>query len=795
VSERGPDALVPIWAARLVGFAALASLGALQWQRMVEGLSSGRALLWVACAVAAGAAVFACDRLSWRRRGIGTLVVAVLALIGALAVSGVELWYLKPAHWDELVDGLISGSQSLGTVRLPYDGPDVWPQLTLQVTGSVLLTASALLACWPRPRGRGYLFLALMGLLVAVVSPVVSLGGARPLLLGMGIAALTVCFLWLERLPLRPGLGVALLLGVALAGALPLAAVADRGEPWFDYKSFAEGLGPDDPVRFSWDQRYGPIDWPREGNEVMRVKSDEPHYWKAANLERFDGIGFANAGRVERDGDDPSSELREDWRNQPGWLDEVEVSMRRMRTLDVIAPGTLMDVEDSTRPVEPSGQPGRWTARSELRRGDSYKAEVYVPTPSPAEIRTAERTGFRLARPENLEMALTLRPGARPTFRQVGGVGRGRIDTAVIHFRPFGDDRTPYVTYPQVRRTGFGAADETFRSSQYRRTWALAKRLRRQAETPFDYVLQVNNYLQTGFRYSERPPDIAPAQAPLDAFLIDTKEGYCQHFAGAMALLLRMGGVPARVATGFSPGGFSKRRDAWIVRDTDAHAWVEAWFDDLGWVTYDPTPDLTPARSQIAALDEPPAAAPALSDSANVPGGGGQAAQRLGGVRPDLLLDPQRNNGVDGEGVGDDGGFPWWGYVLLAAAALAVVVWLVLFVRRRRAALPASPLDRAVAELQQALRRAGRPVPPGTTLRQLEHRLGASDEASAYLRALSASRYGGTPRLPTVEERRALRRALAQGLGFAGRLRALWALPPRRGKHSVVEVDLRVRER
>ena len=61
-----------------------------------------------------------------------------------------------------------------------------------------------------------------------------------------------------------------------------------------------------------------------------------------------------------------------------------------------------------------------------------------------------------------------------------------------------------------------------------------------------------------------------------------------------MALLLRMGGVPARVATGFSPGGFSKRRDAWIVRDTDAHAWVEAWFDDLGWVTYDPTPDATP---------------------------------------------------------------------------------------------------------------------------------------------------------------------------------------------------------
>jgi hypothetical protein len=90
-----------------------------------------------------------------------------------------------------------------------------------------------------------------------------------------------------------------------------------------------------------------------------------------------------------------------------------------------------------------------------------------------------------------------------------------------------------------------------------------------------------------------------------------------------------------------------------------------------------------------------------------------------------------------------------------------------------------TPLDRAVYELEAALRRAGRPVPTGTTLRQLEQRFGASGEASAYLQALSASRYGAETRLPTTAERRALRRALAQGLGWAGWLRAFWALPPR----------------
>ena len=521
----------------------------------------------------------------------------------------------------------MAGAQSLGTVRMPYEGADPWPRAALEVGGSLLLTTAALLTCWPRGSTRGYPFLSLIALLVLVVSPVVSLGGTRPLLLGAAIAALTVCFLWLERLPLRPGLGVAALLGVALAGALPLAAVADRGEPWFDYKAFAEGLGPDDPVRFSWNQDYGPIDWPRDGNEVMRVTSDEPHYWKAANLSTFDGTGW-NEQVAEPGGGDFEDELREDWRNKPGWQDRIEVSVRRMRTLDVPAPGTIMEVENATRPLRPSGVPGRWTATSELRRGDSYTAEVYDPEPTAGEVRQAEpdRLARRSRRPARDHGAVPARRGSRRCARSAAYTD-GRIDSAVIHFRPFGDDEVGYVTYPQVRRTRYDALDESFRRSPYRRTWELAKQFRATAETPFEYILLVNDYLQgSEFGYSERPQQPPAGRAPLDAFLIDTKEGYCQHFSGAMALLLRMGGIPARVATGFSPGGFSKRRDAWIVRDTDAHAWVEAWFDELGWVTYDPTPDSTPARSQIAALEAAPPPIPTSPGETDAAGGGGRAA-------------------------------------------------------------------------------------------------------------------------------------------------------------------------
>jgi hypothetical protein len=116
-------------------------------------------------------------------------------------------------------------------------------------------------------------------------------------------------------------------------------------------------------------------------------------------------------------------------------------------------------------------------------------------------------------------------------------------------------------------------------------------------------------------------------------------------------------------------------------------------------------------------------------------------------------------------------------WALIGATVLALATLAFARVRRRGEALP--PLERAIAELEAALRRAGRPAPPGTTLRQLEARLGGSPEATAYLRALSAARYGSTAAPPTAAQRRALRRALGDGLGWAGRLRAWWALPPR----------------
>jgi transglutaminase-like putative cysteine protease len=436
-----------------------------------------------------------------------------------------------------------------------------------------------------------------------------------------------------------------------------------------------------------------------------------------------------------------------------------------MRTTAVLGAGTIIAVENASRQVRPGLASGTWDSVGALRRGDSYTLEVHAPDPAPAALATAS-SGNALRPRGDLSVTIPLPAGAQ---RPDGRVGE-RTDFGVARFRGWSASGGDSVEFPGTYVPDRYDVDNVMRRSSYARTWQLAKRLKRGTKQPYDYVRNVDRHLRgPRFRYSERPPATPAGRAPLDYFLNDSHEGYCQHFAGAMALLLRMGGIPARVATGFSPGGYSGRRKAWIVRDTDAHAWVEAWFDRYGWVTFDPTPDGTPARSQIAALT-PPSTAPAAPDRATPgPGGGGGS----GGDRPRLRADLVLGNRSGGSGGGlERGGVPRWTWGLGIVAALAALALLVAIMCRPRG---------AVAELEDALRRVGRPISTGTTLHQLERRLGShSPEAAGYLRALAAARYAPAPPAPTRAGRRALRRALAQGLGPAGRLRALWALPPRR---------------
>ena len=107
------------------------------------------------------------------------------------------------------------------------------------------------------------------------------------------------------------------MLALALVGALPLASAADGEEPWFDYKTFAESFGPDDPLAFDWGHSYGPLDWPREGSEVLRVATTRPSYWKMRNLDEFDGEQWTRRAAAARRRATPRASSRPSGRCRP----------------------------------------------------------------------------------------------------------------------------------------------------------------------------------------------------------------------------------------------------------------------------------------------------------------------------------------------------------------------------------------------------------------------------------------------------------------------------------------------
>ncbi len=99
----------------------------------------------------------------------------------------------------------------------------------------------------------------------------------------------------------------------------------------------------------------------------------------------------------------------------------------------------------------------------------------------------------------------------------------------------------------------------------------------------------IEHYLRTDFGYTLQLPSREVAD-PLAYFLFVRRKGHCEYFASAMTVMLRSLAIPARIATGFQSGVYNPITDLWLVRASDAHAWVEAWLPGRGWTTFDPTP-------------------------------------------------------------------------------------------------------------------------------------------------------------------------------------------------------------
>jgi transglutaminase-like putative cysteine protease len=744
-------------AARLAAFVALAAFGCAHWAHLVVDPPAARAAGWVAIGAAVAILLTLIPRFALSR-GPRMVMAAVVVLAGialGLVCAGLSARLLWPGNLGELLDGLDRGFAGMSSADFPYDGPDPWVRLTLLLGAPALVGAAAGLAFWPsRARASARRAAALVLLLVLYGVAVTEHDPGQPLLRGLALLALIAAWLWLPRLTVRqlvPAAGAVAAVGLF---ALPLAAKLDADQPWWDYRSW-DLFGGGKRVSFDWDHSYGPLDWPRNGTTLLYAKSNQPHYWKAETLDRFDGFRWLHSR--ENEGTRPSAELPSNF-TQPRphwdyyeynrrWDQRARFTVRALRSDLVVGFGTTYAVRGT--PSIGSADGTTVNVDEPLKRGDTYTVRAYAPDPTARQMRGA---------PVEYQASLAQYTAVFLPKRGEGALD-GQNSDAVRSAEP-----PPQAVYAPLRgepTTGSRNAQTRFLRSPYARMYRLAQQVTAGASTEYDAVKRIQNHLLGHYRYNEHVPS---RDYPLEAFLFRDREGYCQQFSGAMGLMLRMMGIPSRVVSGFAPGSYNRSTGEYRVRDLDAHSWVEVYFPGIGWVTFDPTPPATPA-------DQPTVGSDATLSAGTLEGGGGRP-------RPDA----SNSGGGGGGATGDDGTtLAWWmaplGLALVAALGAGALT-LRRTVRRGRGPHTA---DALVRELEAALPRLGLQLSRSTTLLALERRLRrlAGPRAAAYVARIRSHRYSaGDGELPGADERRALRRELVRGAGLRARVLGVLAIPP-----------------
>ena len=190
------------------------------------------------------------------------------------------------------------------------------------------------------------------------------------------------------------------------------------------------------------------------------------------------------------------------------------------------------------------------------------------------------------------------------------------------------------------------------------------------AANPYDQAKAIEKHLREKYTYSttiEQPP---AGRDRADWFLFDGKEGYCEYYATSMVVMLRHLGIPSRIATGYAPGAYDVTLQKYVVKESAAHAWVEAYFPGYGWIEFEPTP------SQVT-IPRDPITDPDLGEPTPEPTIEATPTPRTddGQSDPANAPTPTPTSGAGGEGAG-------LGWLALGGLAAAGLGGLWLFRRR-----------------------------------------------------------------------------------------------------------------
>ncbi len=244
---------------------------------------------------------------------------------------------------------------------------------------------------------------------------------------------------------------------------------------------------------------------------------------------------------------------------------------------------------------------GKAWSVSDQRKDQLARRGTFFGLPSPGRIRAARQFEEQiLLDPLDTEVLFSAgiplaidAPVPYLTVDREGSLGFGRVFGRRIVYRVRGE--SPLLRGEELGWEGDDSPDdirERYLSGEIDpRIARLAEEIVGQRRSVADRAEAIADYLRKNFRYSLDVPE--PSESgPIIDFLFSHKTGYCEYYATAMVLLLRSQGIASRLVTGFLPGEWNPVGEFFTVRQSDAHAWVEVYFPESGWIPYDPTPSV-----------------------------------------------------------------------------------------------------------------------------------------------------------------------------------------------------------
>jgi transglutaminase-like putative cysteine protease len=279
------------------------------------------------------------------------------------------------------------------------------------------------------------------------------------------------------------------------------------------------------------------------GNElVMEVQATEGHYWQAVVYDEYTGTAFQSSDTT-RLAVDPNEQPFSGQFQQRSLVTQTFTVFFPNSTLIFAAPEPAAVDRAAwveTYPVEAAGvaaggppDVSMWTVINPLSAGDSYRVTSLTSDANVEQLRSAGTTYPAAIRQRYLQLPNSLPNRVRQLARQIV--------------------------------TEAAATD------------------------PYDQATALEFWLRTQIKYNEQIPAPPPGVDGVDYLLFDVKEGYCDYYASAMAVMARSLGIPARIVTGYTAGTFDAARNVYQVYQFNAHTWTEVYFPQYGWVQFEPT--------------------------------------------------------------------------------------------------------------------------------------------------------------------------------------------------------------